>query len=319
VLLRSVRGRAVRDVVEEVMRRCDWESLVPADALVVVKPNLCTAVPEKVEASNTDPALAEAVCEVLLTRTRRVILGESDGLRQKAQEAFAASGYVPIAKRLGVELVNFSESPWRTVRCEPAGSIELPTVLLDADVFITLPVLKTHALTCFTGAIKNQWGCLPQYDRILYHRYLDPLLATLHRVFRPALAVMDGIVAMEGRGPANGKPRRLDVVLASRDALALDATAMRLVGLEPRRARHLVLTAEAGLGQMRADAIEVDGNLAGLATRLEPAILDPAIASLHYMSRYRWFVKHVLERDSIFYPIRSTVELLRRAGVVKGG
>jgi hypothetical protein len=109
------------------------------------------------------------------------------------------------------------------------------------------------------------------------------------------------------------------VVLASRDALALDATAMRLVGFEPRRARHLVLTAEAGLGQMRADAIEVDGNLAGLATRLEPAILDPAIASLHYMSRYRWFVKHVLERDSIFYPIRSTVELLRRAGVVKGG
>ena len=93
-MLRSVRGRAVREVVEDVMRRCEWEALVPRDALVVVKPNLCTAVPEKVEASNTDPAIAEAVCEVLLTRTRRVILGESDGLRQKAQDAFAASGYV---------------------------------------------------------------------------------------------------------------------------------------------------------------------------------------------------------------------------------
>jgi uncharacterized protein (DUF362 family) len=248
-----------------------------------------------------------------------VILGESDGLRQKAQDAFTASGYVAIAKRLGVELVNFSESPWRAVRCEPAGSIELPAVLLDADVFITLPVLKTHALTCFTGAIKNQWGCLPQYDRILYHRYLDPLLATLHAVFRPALSVMDGIIAMEGRGPANGKPRRLDVVLASRDALALDATAMRLAGLEPRRARHLVLTAEAGLGQMRADAIEVDGDLAGLATRLEPAILDPAIATLHYMSRYHWFVRHILERDSVFLPIRRFVGMLRRVGVLEGG
>jgi uncharacterized protein (DUF362 family) len=319
VVLRSVRGRAVRDVVEEIMRRCDWEELVPRDALVVVKPNLCTAVPEKVEASNTDPAIAEAVCEVLLTRTRRVILGESDGLRQKADDAFAASGYVAIAKRLGVELMNFSRSPWRTVRCDPAGQLELPTVLLDADVFITLPVLKTHALTCFTGAIKNQWGCLPQHDRILYHRYLDPLLATLHGVFRPALAVMDGIVAMEGRGPANGKPRRLDVLLASRDSVALDATAMRLVGLKPPLARHLVLTAEAGLGQMHVDAIEVDGDLASLATQFEPAILDPAIAALHYMSRYPWFVKHMLERDSVFYPVRALVHALRRTGMVQGG
>jgi uncharacterized protein (DUF362 family) len=224
-----------------------------------------------------------------------------------------------MARRLGVDLVNFSESPWRVVRCEPAGSLELPALLLDADVFITLPVLKTHALTYFTGAIKNQWGCLPQYDRILYHRYLDPLLATLHAVFRPALSVMDGIIAMEGRGPANGQPRRLDVILASRDAVALDATAMRMVGLDPRRARHLVLTAKAGLGWMRADAIEVDGDLAGLATRLEPAILDPAIATLHYMSRYRWFVKHVLERDNLFYPIRHFVEVLRKAGIVAGG
>ena len=56
---------------------------------------------------------------------------------------------------------------------------QLPRLLLEADLLITLPVLKTHALTYFTGALKNQWGCLPQHDRILYHRYLDPLLASL--------------------------------------------------------------------------------------------------------------------------------------------
>ena len=319
VILRSVRGRSVRDVVAESMERCGWEQVVPRDALVVVKPNLCTAVPDKAAASNTDPAIAEAVCEMLLTRTKRVIMGESDGLRQKAQEAFAASGYVEIGRRLGVDLVNFSESAWRPVRCEPAGDVELPALLLDADVFITLPVLKTHALTYFTGAIKNQWGCLPQYNRILLHKYLDPLLATLHRVLRPRLALMDGIIGMEGRGPANGKPRRLDVILASRDSVALDATAMRLAGLDPARSRHVVLTARQGLGRIRPDEITVDGDFDRHATQFDPAVLDKAIAAMNYMSRYRWFVKYMLERDSVFYPVRALVQMLRRVGVVEGG
>ncbi len=292
---------------------------MPRDASVVIKPNLCTAVPDRAESSNTDPALTGAVCEVLLTRTRRIVIGESDGLRQKAQEAFAVSGYVEMARRLDIPLVNFSESPWAPVRCEPAGDVELPRALLEADVFVTLPVLKTHALTYFTGTIKNQWGCLPQYNRILLHKHLDPLLATLHRVLRPRLSVMDGIIGMEGRGPANGKPRRMDVVLASEDSVALDATAMRLVGLEPQRSRHVVLTAQEGLGRIEARDIEVDGDFERYATQFEPAVLDKAIAAMNYMSRYRWFVKHMLERDSVFYPIRTFVQMLRRVGVVEGG
>jgi uncharacterized protein (DUF362 family) len=319
VVLRGLAGRPVRDVVAECMQACEWEQLIPADATVVIKPNLCTAVPEKVWASNTDPAITEAVCELLLTRTRRIVIGESDGLRQTAQEAFALSGYVEIARRLGIELINFSEVPWTGVECEPAGKIELPGVLLEADVFITLPVLKTHALTYFTGALKNQWGCLPQYDRILVHKYLDPLLATLHRVLRPKLAVMDGIIGMEGRGPSNGKPRRLDVVLASRDSVALDATAMRLVGLEPQRSRHVVLTAERGLGQFAAGDIEVDGDWERHKTQFEPAVLDKAIAAMNYMTRYPWFVKHMLERNTVFYPFRALVQVLRRVGIVEGG
>jgi uncharacterized protein (DUF362 family) len=319
VILRSVASRNLLEVVNECMQQCRWDELVPPNASVVLKPNLCTAVQEKVHSSNTDPSLTAAVCEVLRTRTRRIVIVESDGLRQTADEAFAASGYVEVARRLGVQLVNLSGSPWLPVTCEPAGNIELPRILIEADVFITLPVLKTHALTYFTGALKNQWGCLPQYDRILMHKHLDPLLATLHRVLKPHLAIMDGIIGMEGRGPANGKPRRLDVVLASRDSVALDSTAMRLVGLEPQRARHIVLAAEQGLGQMRAAEIEVDGDWQHHQTQFEPAILDKAIAAMDYMSRYRWFVKYALEKDYIFYPVRGLVQVLRRVGIVEGG
>jgi len=319
VVLRSIRGQSVSDAVAGCMDACGWEQVVPRGAHVVVKPNLCTAMAEKVAESNTDPRITAAVCEMLLTRTTRITIGESDSLRQTAWDAFAVSGCREIADRLGVKLVNFSESEWVSTRLEPAGEIGLPRILLEADVFITLPVLKTHALTYFTGALKNQWGCLPQYDRILYHRYLDPLLATLHRVLRPKLAVMDGIIGMEGRGPTNGKPRRMDVVLASQDSVALDAAAMRLIGLEPSRARHVVLAAEQGLGCLDAERIELDGEWARHAAQFEPAVLDKAIAAMNYMSRYRWFVKYMLERDTVFYPIRSLVQVLRRVGVVEGG
>jgi uncharacterized protein (DUF362 family) len=293
--------------------------LVAPNSTVVIKPNLCTAVPEKCAMSNTDPRITEAVCEVLLTRTSNVYVVESDGLRQSAWEAFEASGYKEFAARLGVKLVNLSEAPQVEVDVPPAGMVKLPSLMLHCDAFITLPVLKTHALTYFTGAIKNQWGCVPQYDRILLHHYLDPMLATLHAIFKPCMAIMDGIIAMEGRGPANGKPRRLDLLLASRDSVALDATSMRLAGLDPDRCRHMLLTAQKRLGTFDPVEIEVDGDWARHATQFEPAILDKAIAAMDYMTRYRWFVRYMLEKDFIFYPIRAVVQVLRKIGIVEGG
>jgi uncharacterized protein (DUF362 family) len=320
VMLRSVARRSVSEVVEDLLAACGWEDLVPAGARVVIKPNLCMSVADKVVGANTHAEITEAVCRVLLRRTRRIVIGEADHLRQKAQSAFEVSGYVDMARRLGVELVNFSELPWTPVECPPLGApVELPRVLLEADVFVTLPVLKTHALTYFTGALKNQWGCLPQYDRIVMHRHLDPMLAWLQAVLRPRLAVMDGIVGMEGRGPTNGKPRRLDLLLASRDAVALDAAAMGLVGLDVQRARHLVLAAGQGLGRFGEHEIELDGPWEAHRTQFEPAVLDRAVAAMNFMSRYRWFVRHVLERDSIFYRGRAVVQWARRARLLAGG
>ncbi len=317
IILRAVDDQSLASVVRECMEFCDWRSLVAPNARVVVKPNLCTAVPEKWAMSNTDPRITRAVCELLLERTSNIFVVESDGLRQTAWEAFEVSGYKPL-EELGVKLVNFSNAEQVEVSVPSAGKVKLPRLMLECDAFITLPVLKTHALTYFTGCLKNQWGCVPQYDRILLHRYLDPMLAELHAIFKPCIGIMDAIIAMEGRGPANGKPRRMDAILAGRDSVALDATAMRLVGLDPRRCRHLLLTAEKGLGAWKEEAITVDGDWARHATQFEPAIRDKAIAAMDYMSRYRWFVKYMLEKDFVFYPIRALVQFLRRVGIVEG-
>jgi uncharacterized protein (DUF362 family) len=286
---------------------------------VVIKPNLCTAVAEKVEMSNTAAEITATVSEIVAERAGRIVVGESDGLRERADAAFRVSGYLGLARKLGVEIVNLSREPRIEVDCGPAGKVGLPRVLVEADVFITLPVLKTHALTYFTGALKNQWGCLPQHDRILFHRWLDPMLVELERRLRPAFSLMDGIVGMEGRGPTNGKARRMDVLLASRDPVALDASAMRLIGLDPRRARHVRMAAVAGLGRFAESEIELDGDWRGHTARFEPAVLDGAVRAMNFLSRYRWFVKYALEQDRIFYPVRATVQRLRRLGLIEGG
>ena len=155
-----------------------------------------------------------------------------------------------LARELKFELVNFSRRPTRRADSPRFEGFELPAEILDADVFISMPVLKTHVQGYFTGAIKNMWGCVPRVDRFFMHRHLHECLAELPRLLRPHFAIMDAIVAMEGMGPSYGDPRRLDLVLASRDVVALDATAMRLVGLDVAKARHIPLAAATGFGTM---------------------------------------------------------------------
>jgi hypothetical protein len=117
---------------------------------------------------------------------------------------------------------------------------------------------------------------------------------------------------MEGRGPVNGQPRRLDVILASRDAVALDAMAMQSVGLLPEKARHVVLAAQQGLGRMAAGDIVVDSDWGQPATPFTPPPRDFANGAMFFVSQYPWFVKHILANDKVYFPIRDVVQLLRR-------
>ncbi len=317
VILREFSESMINRAVAESLDLCEWKSWLPADGTVVLKPNLCAVSPEVAGAANTDVRLVAALCEALLSRTRNIYVGEADHMRQTAEEGFEVSGYVAMARKHGVQLVNFSKLPTSRVSCPPAGEMELPKLLLEADAFITLPVLKTHALTYFTGALKNQWGCVPGYrDRIREHRRINRLLATLHRIFHPQMALMDAIVGMEARGPVYGRPRRLNLILASRDAVALDASAMRLVGLEPRRARHVALAAEDGLGEIDEDKIEWDGDWQKFRVQFEPAPKDRVNWAMFQLSRYSWFVDGVIGNDRVYNACRALVQTLRKVGAI---
>jgi uncharacterized protein (DUF362 family) len=319
VLVRSVAQTALTAVVRECMEQFGWEKWVAPDSTVVIKPNVCSAVPEIAVGANTNAAVVRTVCEVLLTRTRHIYVGESRHLRQTPWDTFKAAGYVEMARELDIQLVNFSDGPFTLIDCPPAGRIKMPRLLVEANAYINIPVLKTHALTYFTGALKNQWGCVPDhFDRLRHHRVIGPLLCSLQRALHPQLIIMDGTFGMEGRGPVAGRVRRLDTLLASSDPVALDSTAMRLVGLDPKRARHVVLAAEQGLGHFNDSEIEVEGDWEPCQFRFQPPPRDFANTAMFYFTGHEWFTKYILANDWIYYPITNAVKLLRRTRVLGG-
>lgn len=138
--------------------------------------------------------------------------------------------------------------------------------VLESDGLISLPKLKTHGLTRFTGAIKNQFGCIPGILKGQFHvKMADPydfatMLVDLNTYIRPRLFIMDGISAMEGNGPRNGTPRQMNVLLFSSDPVALDAVACRIIDLDPEFVPTSRPGEKSGLGTYHYENIDLLGD-----------------------------------------------------------
>jgi uncharacterized protein (DUF362 family) len=310
----STRSSSVLDCLRAILEALEWKNHIAEGASVVVKPNLSWPGKDRAAYANTSPEVLDGLLKILRERTDRIIVGESDGTRFSVDECFNASGYAEVVARNGVRWVNFSKAPSRPVELPMLNGFELPVDLMQCDAFITVPKLKTHALTYFTGALKNQWGCIPRYDRILLHKQLDELIVELNSLLKPALSIMDGIWAMEGRGPVNGRGVKLDLLLGSLDPVALDVSAMRLVGLDPQKARHVVLAAERGIGRFSDEEIVLLGD-SGVKFGIEPAKLERTVRLMNLLTRYPFFTKHILLNNTIFKLGKGAVAVLRRFGL----
>lgn len=311
VVIRSLNDADLPNIVDDLYKTLDFEKLIPRDSKVVVKVNLSTPFADMAFASNTSPELLDNVCRVLKTRTNNIRVGESNGMRYATEEAFEVSGYYPILEKYGIEPINFSKDEWVETGDPLIKGWGLSKTLLDADVFVSLPVLKTHATTVFTGTLKNQFGCYPQHNRILLHPHLDDVIVLINQILKPKIAIMDAITAMEGRGPINGKPKQMDLILASTDPVALDATAMRLVGLDPMTCRHAVMASEKEVGRIDPEVIEIDGDFAKHRVDFEPAEKDLPIKLLALISHSKFFTEKLILNPESFYPLRTAARTFR--------
>ena len=213
------------------------ERFVRPGERILLKPNLLVAsAPES--AVTTHPSVFRAAARHMRAAGAVLSYGDSPGFGRTAGAARRA-GLVEVAEAEDLPMADFAGG--RTVSFPDGRLIKQFTIAngaLDAEGIISLCKLKTHGLTRTTGAIKNQFGCIPGMLKGEFHVRMNSvdrfsqMLVDLNRLLRPRLYLMDGIIAMEGNGPRSGDPRQMSVLLFSDDPVALDTTVCRMIALD---------------------------------------------------------------------------------------
>jgi len=260
VLVRDAAYPVAERVVEEAL-----DAFAPSldGRDVFVKPN-CLMAAEPAQGVTTHPSLVRVLVKALRRRGAKVGVGDNPGARGYGanRECFRASGLLEAADGAYVDLGRDTVTTALSSRFVRKAVVSRR--ILEADYVVSVPKLKTHCLTLLTGAVKNMYGILAGGEKVKLHsiaRGRDDFAEALVDVYAirpPDLAIMDGVVGMEGDGPSHGTVRDVGKVIVSSDPLAADAAAAGIMGASPRRVPHLVLAAERGFGSI--DALEIDGD-----------------------------------------------------------
>lgn len=231
---------------------------------VLLKPNMLQASPPE-QAACTHPEILKAAAGALQSLNLNLSLSFGDSPAVVSpQRAANRNGLSKAAETVKIPLADFKDGQWVMT---PDSCLNrrfyLANGVVNCDAVVSLSKLKTHGFTRMTGAIKNQFGCIPGLRKAEYHaKYPRPLdfsrmLVELSLTVAPRLYIMDAVLAMEGNGPNSGEPRPLNTILISTDPVALDATAARLIGVDPH---HLdVISQGEKLGLGTAQNIETVG------------------------------------------------------------
>lgn len=257
-------------------------SFVKESDKVLIKPNLlCACTPDK--GIDTHPEFVRAVIRIVKETKAEIFLGDAPsvwGTPEDVDNVYELSGMRQVCKEEKVRLVDFSQGAM-------VSNYPLASWVKECNRIISLPKFKTHDLMVLTGAIKNLFGLIPGLSKTELHRRamrsdeFAKVLVDIYELAKPTISIVDGIVAMEGDGPANGGTLRdLGLIIASSDAVALDSILAIIMGLKPEDIFSTKEAFERKLGNMHLSEIEV------LGERLEGVIVrDYKIPQLSILNR----------------------------------
>jgi len=257
---------------------------------VVLKPNLVEYHRDKV--INTHPHIIAAVIELCRREgAAEVVVAEGPGHWRNVEYLVSASGLGDVLRHYKVPFIDLNhDEPCKRLNLGRLTGLEhlyLSQTVATADVLISLPKLKTHHWAVATLSLKNLFGTLPGIcygwpKNELHWRGIDNSIVDIAATRTPDLAIVDGIVGMEGDGPLNGTAKAMGVLVMGCDPVAVDATCCRLMQFDPQRVGYLVLAQRKKLGQLSADHIQQLGDT--LSQRAQPFDTVPHFRALRIAS-----------------------------------
>ena len=232
---------------------------------VVIKPNLCYYWHAST-GYTTDPRIVESLIDYLRKEfgNPSIAIAEADATAMRTAHSFGMLGYTELAEKKGVELLNLSAGQIVEQRVRVGKkeiTFKVPSTLLDADLFINVPKLKTMKATKISCALKNIFGCIASPRKVKYHPLLPEAIVGINKILRPHLTIVDGIIGL-GRFPA-----RLNLLIASTDPFAADWVAAKIMGYTPSSVKFLRIAKEE---QLLANDVVVAGETIKEFQRLFP-------------------------------------------------
>lgn len=219
---------------------------------VLIKPNVLAPMSYETGAT-TNPFLVEALIDLLQEYgIKKITIGEGAAVGLKTDESFEAAGWYRLAEKKGVKIIDFKKEEFIPMSV-PEGKVfrilYAPKALVETDIIINVPVMKTHDSFPATLGLKNMKGALREKDKKRFHLLnLSQCIVDLNKLLLPHITIEDGTVGMEGYGPMFGIPANLGVIISSYDTVAADTVAAHVMGFDPDSIEYIKLAAEQGLG-----------------------------------------------------------------------
>lgn len=221
---------------------------------IVIKPNMCYYYHPST-GMVTDPWFVSVLIDVLregFGKDTEIFVVESDASAMKCKYVFSMLGYDRIADEKGIRLVNLSEEKNRIVDIEVGGTqfkFYVPELFYKSDFVVNVPKIKYMRDIKITCALKNMYGCNAYPKKFIYHRALVEAIVGINKLIKTDLVVVDGLVV-------SGKyTKRLDLVMASDDPVAVDAAASKLMGISPKSVRQVGLASLERIGNLNFSSV----------------------------------------------------------------
>ncbi|MBS7634183.1 DUF362 domain-containing protein [Candidatus Bathyarchaeota archaeon] len=251
---------------------------------VFIKPNIVDGAP-----FITGEVVQLETIEVLVKESfnagaSEVLIGETPTYRKPTETIIS---YMRLAKETGAKFLELNNYPFTEVNVENPcffNKVRLSSLLLESDVFINVPTLKTHLSCGVTLAIKNMYGLISPEDRILYHSInrVEEAIVDLYKARRADLIVVDGTYTTLhlGARPLEDfkETFRLNLTIAGFDPVAVETISAKILGVDPSSLRYLKWAEEDGLGTMDLNRIEI------LGVPFEEAYFGKAVDIVKYIN-----------------------------------
>ncbi len=246
------------------------QKFVKPGQTVVIKPNLVAdhGMVNGVYKGGvvTDVRIVRALVEFLLPIAGKVTIAEGASINRSAtMKMFVLYGYDKLIdldpRKVSLVDLNADELIEKPVPgAKRMASRKVPVTLDRADAIINVPVMKLHFAAVASLAVKSLQGAMPPLEKYMSHFFgLWQNLINIHRLVKPKLHIIDGLVGQEGFGPVAGTPKTMNLLIGGTNPVAVDAVTMRIMGLEPLTSPPVRMAHMQGLGPVEPERIVVVG------------------------------------------------------------